>query len=881
MSTTPSGEIYGKRLIPHVIDDIAKADPKRECFSIPLSSHPEDGWKAVSYGQYATAIDRLAHHIIKTSGAPRPKTFPTLTYIGANNATYLIFAIAAALFVSPVNSEEAQLHLFQLTDCHVIYHDAMFQQPVRAWTGRREGTTANLLAPLDFWLWDEGAVEPFPYVRTAEEAEWEPFVVLQTSGGSGLPRPVVVRNGLLMLNDKLHQLPVWNGTEPAVRGLARSQRNLTPMPFFHASGLYTFFGFHVYWEKPVTFAITDRPLTAEFVLRQLAHAPADVDSISLPPLILEELSTTDEGCEALGKMKFVVFGGGNLSDAAGRKLLDRGVVLQNSFGSTECGMLPYYWQANPQEYQWLPIHSEVLGAEWRPVAGQDDVFELVIVRKDCPSSIQGVFYTFPDLHEWSSRDLFRRHPTLPDHWKYQGRSDDLMVFSNGETLDPVADESALNRNARVETAIAAATMRSHSLRPADARASCAMSALLARYTQDLPAAPTVKKPAARTSQQTVVLTGSTGRLGAYLLDMLAADRAVAKIVCLDRARQPGVNAEPGLPPRPPDHLAKAEFLHADLARPDLGLGVEAYARLLADADRVIHAQWPAHDEDSSFSSSSSSSSSSSFSSSTLALPALKPHVRGVRNLADLCAGAARDVRLVLVSSVLGATGWDPRDPASRVPAGPYAQGMLVAERVLEAVAGGAGLSAAVVRVGQVAGPEDPAGRWSADDWLPRLVASSVRTLGVLPRDLGASSTVDWVTAEGAARLVLEAAAGRAVGGSGCCCDYYYGVNPHVVHFSTLSRAIKEFYGERVRELVACEDWLAALEESGRRGSGDAASNPALQSLDFYRGLSSGDAVEYATLSFSLDEILEASPTMREMKAITPELMVQWCRRWEF
>lgn len=131
------------------------------------------------------------------------------------------------------------------------------------------------------------------------------------------------------------------------------------VPFSHSSGLYTFFGFHVYRDRPVTFAITNRPFTAAFILEQLAHAGAEIDSISLPPSVLEELSVTENGCEVLSKLQFVAFGGGqslrqakrtprvlhllispwryvgNLSDAAGQKLLDRGVVLQNSFGSTE------------------------------------------------------------------------------------------------------------------------------------------------------------------------------------------------------------------------------------------------------------------------------------------------------------------------------------------------------------------------------------------------------------------------------------------------------------------------------------------------------------------------------------------------------------------
>lgn len=130
--------------------------------------------------------------------------------------------------MSPRNSEAAQLNLFNLTDCDILYHDATFQEPVKPWLAKRSSMKVNLLAPLDFWLAENSVAEPFPYLKVAEEAEWEPFVVLHTSGSTGLPKPIVVLNGLIMLNDKLYLLPSWNGTESVVRGLTRSKRNLTP-----------------------------------------------------------------------------------------------------------------------------------------------------------------------------------------------------------------------------------------------------------------------------------------------------------------------------------------------------------------------------------------------------------------------------------------------------------------------------------------------------------------------------------------------------------------------------------------------------------------------------------------------------------------------------
>ncbi|KAB5545666.1 hypothetical protein GE09DRAFT_1224624 [Coniochaeta sp. 2T2.1] len=70
---------------------------------------------------------------------------------------------------------------------------------------------------------------------------------------------------------------------------------------------------------------------------------------------------------------------------------------------------------------------------------------LVIRRKNTDSpEDQQVYYTFPNLKtEWSTKDLYKKHPTLPDHWMYHGGTDNIIVFSNGEKLKPSTVEDAL------------------------------------------------------------------------------------------------------------------------------------------------------------------------------------------------------------------------------------------------------------------------------------------------------------------------------------------------------------------------------------------------------------------------------------------------------
>ena len=84
----------------------------------------------------------------------------------------------------------------------------------------------------------------------------------------------------------------------------------------------------------------------------------------------------------------------------------------------------------------------VLGLEFRPRG--EDLFELVIVRRPELDLSQPVFITFPDLHEFETKDLYERHPSKLDLWKYKSRLDDIIVLSNGEKINPVTMESQIS-----------------------------------------------------------------------------------------------------------------------------------------------------------------------------------------------------------------------------------------------------------------------------------------------------------------------------------------------------------------------------------------------------------------------------------------------------
>ena len=110
----------------------------------------------------------------------------------------------------------------------------------------------------------------------------------------------------------------------------------------------------------------------------------------------------------------------------------------------------------------------------------------------------------------------------------------------------------------------------------------AMRNTLEKFTKQLPS----KK---QSNHLAVVLTGSTGSLGSYLLDCLASSQNVRKIYCLNRRadaaqQQSNTNAARGLISEWGD---KVVFLHADLSSPKLGLSSQDYECLRNEAGVII------------------------------------------------------------------------------------------------------------------------------------------------------------------------------------------------------------------------------------------------------------------------------------------------------
>ena len=69
------------------------------------------------------------------------------------------------------------------------------------------------------------------------------------------------------------------------------------------------------------------------------------------------------------------------------------------------------------------------------------------------------------------------------------------------------------------------------------------------------------------------------------------------------------------------------------------------------------------------------------------------------------------------------------------------------------------------------------------------------------------------------------------------------MNPRTTTWAELAHAVKEFYGDRIKNLVSFREWVDALEKSQSVAEGevvDVDRNPAVKLLDFFQSMKTGN-----------------------------------------
>ena len=255
------------------------------------------------------------------------------------------------------------------------------------------------------------------------------------------------------------------------------------------------------------------------------------------------------------------------------------------------------------------------------------------------------------------------------------------------------------------------------------------------------------------STQTVILTGSTGTIGTYVLEELLSMSSINHVYCLNRSNDSKVlqmkrSMAKGLRNQFPQD--RVTFVVADLANPEgFGLDSALYEEMLSKATLIMHNAWPINwDSPLSF---------------------FAPQLSTVVNLVDFAARANLNPQLLFLSSISAVLNSKVTTLVEEsitsdfgaAAANGYGEAKLVSERLLDHAASKLSIPVTIVRICQLTGSVDKSAKWKSSEWLPSMIVSS-KHLRTLPESLSVASkgddhTIDWVPVDLIPPILLELA----------------------------------------------------------------------------------------------------------------------------
>ncbi|KAJ3824337.1 acetyl-CoA synthetase-like protein [Lentinula raphanica] len=391
-------------------------------------------------------------------------------------------------------------------------------------------------------------------------------------------------------------------------------------------------------------------------------------------------------------------------------------------------------------------------------------------------------------------------------------------------------------------------------------------------------------------KQIVLLTGSTGNLGAQLLASLLAKNTVARVYTLNRpsnkasmydrhrARFEDKALDVSLLSSP-----KLVFLAGETSHDDLGLPQDVLNELRQNLTLIIHNAWRLD--------------------FNLSLASFESHVKGSRVLIDLARSSrySSSIRFLFTSSIGSTQAWDARllgpypeevvmDPKYAVGGG-YGESKYVTERILAT----SGLKATSFRIGQVTGGA-PNGAWATSDWVPIIVKSSL-TIGVLPAAYG---VVSWVPMDAVCDAILDI--GFNVKLTPMAVNV---VHPKPVPWTAVMENIRLALIEEKNlardalPLVPYQDWIGAVEKqasasdkAGEPTDALAVNMPAVKLLEFYKQQavvddalrtrndeSTGTMESVGLTQLVTRNVQRLSEKMRALDPLNSELIRKWVKYW--
>ncbi|CAG8289918.1 unnamed protein product [Penicillium salamii] len=423
------------------IDGLLKARSNGSLADESIVAYPSTGTDYVYYTprQLNTFVEAAA--VILSNVIPQRRSsedpVQVVGLLGPSDLEYMITLLAVSrlghtvLLLSTRIAEDAYVSLVESTSASYLIVHKKFEtmgQKIASRTGivlqdallREKYDTVTTNTPQ----------LPAAYLEGSQEATnicW----IIHSSGSTGHPKPI------------------YQTHSGALKNYANNfgLRGFITLPLFHAHGISCLFR-AVHSQKLIYMYNADLPLTAPHLIATLQDHQ-EIEVLYAVPYALKLLSESEQGLKILARLELVMFGGSSCPKPIGDTLVQNGVRLVSHYGTTETGQLMTSFR-DRSDLDWdyvRPSPSLLPYLRWEEQSAE--IYELCVLE-GWPSKVAS---NRPD-NSYATKDLFEKHPTTPNAWRYYARQDDTLVLENGEKANPLVIEGVARNNSNVAEAIA-------------------------------------------------------------------------------------------------------------------------------------------------------------------------------------------------------------------------------------------------------------------------------------------------------------------------------------------------------------------------------------------------------------------------------------------
>ncbi|KAI4209012.1 MAG: hypothetical protein LQ351_008010 [Letrouitia transgressa] len=441
--------------LPSIVDERARTDPERLYgASTWIGDDGKLKLRRITYRDLSDAVNRCAYWLDARLGKLTGST--TLAYAGTMDYRYLIVTMAAAktghkaLLLAPWNPPVAQLKLLEECECNVFLaaeDSPTVQREIKAIKTHR-AIQVYQFPTLD-WLLDGPDAPLYPFYKTLDELRERDYVIIHTSGSTGYPKPMTYKYGAVAaIKYLVNPQEILPGAPTSyIEQVWSNKCHWMALPPCHMGGVLGLGPFNIYWNVPMILSPGDRPITSEIAAQIISNDLCEAAFIT--PAYLQALSREPAHLETVRKLKHVLWVGAPWTSTETAEAFRARVEIYAAYGSSEAGPFALVLEEQ-KDYAWMHFHP-LMGATLRHYS--DDLYELVLEKNPKIEKAQFVFQNFPHLEEWPTKDLFSRHPTRNDLWRFRGRKDDITVMSNGRNIDPGLMEASVAGHPKVKAAL--------------------------------------------------------------------------------------------------------------------------------------------------------------------------------------------------------------------------------------------------------------------------------------------------------------------------------------------------------------------------------------------------------------------------------------------